>query len=310
VTTDEQTPRSDADGGWKDIIEDFTEDFFRFYFPDVHAAIDFSIMPKFLDSVLREITVESESGGREADRLIEVRLKDGTVKWLLVHVEVQGYPDPTFAERMYIYNYRTFDKYHRDVISLAVLTDNDPDFRPTEYRREMFGCSQVFRFPVVKLKDLAGAGLDASDNPFALVTRMQLDHLEAGTDPQKRLAARIGLTRPLYRHGFDREQILRLYRFLGFLMRLPDDLAIEYHKEVESIEGELSMPYVTDTERLAEREGQLKGHREAVLDALEARFGEVPYTLAEAINHIDDAKRLRELHRLAILVKSLDEFAV
>ena len=32
-------PRADADGGWKDIIEDFTEEFLRFYFPEVHAAI-------------------------------------------------------------------------------------------------------------------------------------------------------------------------------------------------------------------------------------------------------------------------------
>ena len=80
VATDEQTPRSDADGGWKDIIGEFTEEFFEFYFPDVHAAIDFSVKPNFLDSQLREITLESESGGREADRLIEARLKDGTVE--------------------------------------------------------------------------------------------------------------------------------------------------------------------------------------------------------------------------------------
>ena len=67
--------RADADGGWKDIIEDFTEEFFEFYFPDVHAAVDFTEPVKFLDKELREIVTESEVAGREADKLIEVRLK-------------------------------------------------------------------------------------------------------------------------------------------------------------------------------------------------------------------------------------------
>jgi hypothetical protein len=29
--------------GWKDISEDFTEGFFEFHFPEVHAAVDFSV---------------------------------------------------------------------------------------------------------------------------------------------------------------------------------------------------------------------------------------------------------------------------
>ncbi len=43
------------------------------------------------------------------------------------------------------------------------------------------------------------------------------------------------------------------------------------------------MPYVTSVERLAKQEGrtegQLQGLRESVLDALEARFADVPYPL-------------------------------
>ena len=70
------------------------------------------------------------------------------------------------------------------------------------------------------------------------------------------------------------------------------------------------MPYVTSVERLAKEEGQVARAREDVIDALEARFGEVPYQLREAINHIDDDKRLRELLRKAVVVKNLDSFSV
>jgi hypothetical protein len=97
-------------------------------------------------------------------------------------------------------------------------------------------------------------------------------------------------------------------------MRLPSDLALKYRKELESIEGELSMPYITDTERLARREGrtegQLQGLREAVLDALEARFGEIPYSTREAVNHVGSDAALRKLLRLAVTAKSLDAFSV
>ena len=82
------------------------------------------------------------------------------------------------------------------------------------------------------------------------------------------------------------------------------------------------MPYVTSVERLARREGraegrtagltegQLQGLREAVLDALEARFGEIPYQTREAIGRIGSDAALRKLHRLAVTVKSLDAFSV
>jgi hypothetical protein len=314
--------RADADGGWKDIIEDFTEEFFEFHFPEVHAAIDFSEPVRFLDKELREIVTESEVAGREADKLIEVRLRAGGSEWILVHVEVQGYPDPGFAERMFIYHYRVYDRYRRDIVSLAVLTDADPGFRPTGFRRSLLGCEVTFTFPAVKVIDYDSDQLDTSNSPFALVTRIHLEYLAAGSSGQKRFDARVALTRRLYQHGFSREQVIRLYRFLGYLMRLPSDLALKYRKELESIEGELSMPYITDTERLARREGraegrtagltegQLQGLREAVLDALEARFGEIPYSTREAVNHVGSDAALRKLHRLAVTAKSLDAFSV
>ncbi len=40
-----------------------------------------------------------------------------------------------FPERMYIYNYRIFDKFRKEVVSLVLLTDDNPNFRPREYQR-------------------------------------------------------------------------------------------------------------------------------------------------------------------------------
>jgi len=64
---------------------------------------------------------DAATGRRTVDKLVKVWLKDGTEIWTVVHVEIQGKADPGFARRMYMYNYRLFDKHDRKIISLAVL---------------------------------------------------------------------------------------------------------------------------------------------------------------------------------------------
>ena len=49
--------------------------------------------------------------------------------------------------------------------------------------------------------------------------------------------------------------------------------------------------------------------REAVLDNLLVRFGNVPVEIEEAVNGVSDIERLRYLRRQAILVENLPEFA-
>jgi len=41
---------------------------------------------------------------------------------------------------------------------------------------------------------------------------------------------------------------------------------------------------------------------------LETRFGEIPYSLREAVTATDDLDRLKQWHRLAIQLPSLAEF--
>ena len=53
---------ADMDGGWKQIIEDFIEEFFRFYFPKIHALINFKADIQFLDKELAKIMVDTQTG--------------------------------------------------------------------------------------------------------------------------------------------------------------------------------------------------------------------------------------------------------
>jgi len=114
-------PPVDYDGAWKEVLERFFEEFISFFFPRAHAGIDWSMDYEFLDKELQQVVRDAELGRRLADKLVRVWSREGEEAWVLVHVEVQGHPDPEFAKRMYVYNYRLFDRYDRRVATLAVL---------------------------------------------------------------------------------------------------------------------------------------------------------------------------------------------
>src|SRR5262249_36433329 len=131
---------SDFDHPWKDVLDHFFGPFLALFFPAVHAAIDWSQPYEALDQELQQILSESELGLRLADKLFKVWLKDGQEAWVLIHVEIQSQRDPEFAERMFVYNYRIYDRHRRTIISLAVLGDEEPHWRPDRFEYGRFGC--------------------------------------------------------------------------------------------------------------------------------------------------------------------------
>jgi len=60
---------------------------------------------------------------------------DGTEVWALIQLEVQRSKQIDFSERMFIYRYRIFDIYKKDIASLAILIDGNPNWRPNQYRQ-------------------------------------------------------------------------------------------------------------------------------------------------------------------------------
>ncbi|MGH7136182.1 MAG: hypothetical protein ACREHD_10610, partial [Pirellulales bacterium] len=114
----------DFDTAWKEALEALFEPFMAFFFPDAHRDIDWTRRFEMLDKELQQITPESEQGRRVVDKLVKVWRTNGQDEWVLVHIEVQSQPDTDFARRMYVYNYRLFDRYNRKVASFAILGDD------------------------------------------------------------------------------------------------------------------------------------------------------------------------------------------
>jgi len=81
-----------------------------------------------------------------------------------------------------------------------------------------------------------------------------------------RYQAKRTLVRLLYKHGWSRQRVLDLFAVLDWMMRLPDGLEQRLWQDIEQIEGETRMKYVTSVERLAIQRGMQQGMQQGKLE--------------------------------------------
>ena len=240
-------------------------------------------------------------------------LKDGSEKWLLIHIEVQGYFEKDFAKRMFIYNYRIFDRYNKDVVSLAILADPLPYFRPDKYEVSYWGFKHKFEFPIVKILDYKEkwAELEKSDNPFAIIVMAHLKEMETKQDINRRLFWKISLVKSLYKKGYGKKDILLLYKFIDWLVALPEDLGRRFHEEIIKYEEERKMPYITTAERIGIEKGIKQGIKEGLLKGvklgLELKFGTEGLKIYPEIEEIDDVDVLEAISEAIRSAKNIEE---
>src|SRR5438445_9033415 len=131
---------ADYDSPWKEALDVYFELFMAFFFPEAHAGIDWSRGHESLDKELQQVVREAEVGRRTVDKLARVWRTTCEEEWVLVHIEVQSQEEAEFPRRMYVYNYRLFDRYNRPVASFAVLGDERPSWRPERFGYSLWGC--------------------------------------------------------------------------------------------------------------------------------------------------------------------------
>jgi hypothetical protein len=312
------------DSPWKDILERYFPAFIDLFYPTLYAQIDWSKGVKFLDQELTKVVREAVTKQRRVDKLAEVHLLNGQKTLLYIHVDVQSQVEATFDQRMFIYQYRLYDRYGDCVMSLAILGDNNKDWRPNSYQYDNFGCKVSFEFPIVKLLDYKQpakwAELERSPNPFAYVVRVHLKALETQKQPLQRLKWKQALYQELCQANYRRQEILELFRFLDWVFVLPKSLTQKFNQFVSNYEEKQKVRYISSIEQMALdkgmkqgvqqglQQGVQQGVRDAVVKVLRVRFKRVPKLFLKKINLLQDPAKLSQLLEEAVLVKSLSEF--
>ncbi|MBF0134185.1 MAG: cytosolic protein [Magnetococcales bacterium] len=262
MTKNNKKFRNDAfDVPWKDILEAYFPEFLAFFLPEAYHGIDWKQGFEFLDKELSRITRESQMGDRRMDKLVKVWRHDGVEFWVLIHIEIQGDRKQNFELGMYVYQYRAFDLYRVPVVGLAILTDEEPGWRPTEFSYHLWGTKQSYQFTAVKLLDYPEAELEKSNNPFAVVALAHLRAKRTKHRVEDRYQSKWNLIRNLYKSGFNHQQIIDLFRFIDWVLHLPDEADRRLWKEILAFEENQKMPYISSIERIGQQIGKERGEK-------------------------------------------------
>ena len=202
---------------WKVILEEVFEDFLRFMVPEAEKVFDFKRGFEFLDKELAEMYPEPgrETATRLVDKLVKAFRRSGKEEWLLIHIEVQGETTrrAQFAERMFRYFYRIFDRYRRPVTGIAIFTGQDGRKMPGCFRYEFLHSRLEYRYNTMCILDFTDKELEESDNPFAVVALVAKKGLVKKSDDQL-MAEKLKIVRLLYKKGFDKRKIAAILLFL------------------------------------------------------------------------------------------------
>ncbi|WP_462271303.1 RpnC/YadD family protein [Desulfobacter sp.] len=252
------------DSPWKQVIETFFPQFMSFFVPGSENDIDWTREIKFLDKELQKVTKASVAGQKYADKLIEVTLKDKSRKWILIHIEIQSQKQVHFSQRMFVYNYRIYDRYNIPVTSIAILADNSLSWDPEPFQYGMWGSSMGLIYLKTKLLDYRGqwSWLQRQNNPFAIVVMAHLKALETQKDHSLRKQWKIELTRLLYERGYSKTEVINLYSFIDWVLTLPEALEKIFLEDLMMYEKEKNMPYITSAERIGREKGKQEGRKE------------------------------------------------
>ena len=283
----------DYDSPWKEALDGYFEAFLALLFPEVHAQVDWSRGYESLDTEFQQIVGDADVGRKYVDKLVKVWTAAGVECWVLIHVEVQTAREEGFPQRMYVYNYRIFDRYNKRAASLAVLADDEPNWRPCEFRDNLFGCEASLRFPIVKLLDFATkeAELETSANLFAKIVLAHLKARQTQRDPASRSVWKLRLIRGLYEQGLSGKDVRELFRVIDWLMVLPPLQRELFWRDIAHFQEERKMPFITTPQWV----GRCEGMREGIQLGLKLRFGEEGLKLMPEIEEIHEDEKLREI---------------
>ncbi|MEK5040341.1 Rpn family recombination-promoting nuclease/putative transposase [Sporosarcina sp. FSL K6-3457] len=214
---------ADQDGLWKKVIGDLFEDFLLFFVPELHAQVDFSVEPDFLDKELFQEVVDQKKGRRFADQLAKVRLRNGKEQWILIHIEVQSKNETDFPERMFQYFYRIYDRHQEKIVAIAVHTAPNRSAIPELFEYDYFGTQLHYSYRNYRTDAYLDKELEQSDNIFSkIVLAAKALHQTKDEDHQRYLFKRKLMCELIRTESYPRTAVQAVFHFIDYLLHLPE----------------------------------------------------------------------------------------
>lgn len=315
----QEQSRVDYDSPWKEFITLFFRQLIKLLLPELYAMIDWSRKPEFIDTELRRLSPQSETGRLLPDRLVRVWLKNGESRVIHIHFEAQSQFTVKMEERVFAYYARAWLELRTDIICIVIYADKNPNWRPNRYLRELPGTRLDFQFHAVKLLDLDEAFLlthAKRRNPAALMLLAFRRAIETEQNVDARFEARKQLIALMMEHGYTSNQQAHILRLMEWVLMLPETLEQQVEEFIEEYKRERGTPFVSRLERraiakgLAEgrAEGQVETLRQTIMRALTRRFGDAAETVRPLVESVSKTPTLESLFDAALDAPSLEAF--
>ena len=96
---------------------------------------------------------------------------------------------------------------------------------------------------------------------FAVIILAQLI-VQENAEPEIKLRKKVDLTLHLYNKGWDKNDILNIYKFIDWIIVLPEEFELQYQIAIEEFEEDNNMAYITTAERVGMQRGIEIGRQE------------------------------------------------
>ncbi len=130
--------------------------------------------------------------------------------------------------------------------------------------------------------------------------------METGNDPGNRYRWKFYLVKRLYKKGWDRKNVILLFEFIDWVMSLPENLENSFWEEINEMEEEMKMEYISSVQRIGREEGRLEGV-ENLLGRLISRRFKIEHSAVSPIFDGLTTEQIEELGEYFIDSESLED---
>jgi len=231
--------------------------------------IDWSRTFEWLDKEIEKIIVRGgRQKGKRADLLARVWLKDGASCVLLLHIEIQSEKDDSLPARIHLYWSGLHFNTREQVISLVILADLDPLWRPKRSVIQIANFKSEIQFETCKLLDLNLDDPSVRGIPYE-VARAQIAALRTRNNPAARYRAKKELLLNLYQCGYTADDIREVYGMIDHMMLLSASYVSLLNQEIRDFEQSIAMPFITSMEKEGLEKGIEKGLEKGIEKGIE-----------------------------------------
>ncbi len=224
-----KTLRINFDYWWKRLTTEFTPEFIQFFISQaLHDAIDWTHPPEYLEQELTAAFTDAAANKKITDKLIRLKMKDGKVKFIFVHIEFQGKAGKAFLRRMFWYCVYIMAKYKTtDITAVVIYTGDNVTKVYDRFEVSQHGTTMSYIFNAYVVSKQNEAELLASANPMAIAVLANLYVNKTRNDLEKRAKYKKKLFELAKLKGLSAAKAQRLLTFVLYLMQLPKELEAE-----------------------------------------------------------------------------------